>query len=88
MEDKHNLNVYVSNLPLDITDEEFTELMKKCGLIMFDPKKRTPKLKLYKDENGQPKGDGLCCYIKVRKIYYLRSDVKNQYKSIINYYYW
>lgn len=68
VEDKHNLNVYVSNLPLDITDEEFSELMKKCGLVMFDPKKRTPKLKLYKDENGQPKGDGLCCYIKSESV--------------------
>lgn len=34
--DEQNTNVYVSNLPLDITEEEFVELMKKCGLIMKD----------------------------------------------------
>lgn len=34
--DDHNTNVYVSNLPLDITEEEFVQLMKKCGLIMKD----------------------------------------------------
>lgn len=34
--DEHNTNVYVSNLPLDITEEEFVELMKKCGMIMKD----------------------------------------------------
>ncbi|EDO33511.1 predicted protein [Nematostella vectensis] len=32
-----NPNVYVSGLPLDITDEEFVELMSKYGIIMEDP---------------------------------------------------
>lgn len=36
VDDEHNTNVYVSNLPSDITDDEFVELMKKCGLIMKD----------------------------------------------------
>ena len=65
VEETHNTNVYVSGLPLDVTDEEFKELMNKCGLIMYDPHTRKPKLKLYRDENGDPKGDGRCCYIKV-----------------------
>ncbi len=34
--DEHNSKVYVNNLPLDTTDEEFLELMKKCGLIEKD----------------------------------------------------
>ena len=57
--------VYVSNLPTDITEDEFKELMNKCGLIAFDSLTRKLKLKLYKDANGQLKGDGWCCYIKV-----------------------
>ena len=65
IEDQHNTNVYVSGLPTDITEEEFEATMKKCGLLMFDPRVRKPKLKLYKDAEGQLKGDGLCCYIKV-----------------------
>ena len=31
-----NNNVYVSGLPLEATEEEFLELMSKCGIIMDD----------------------------------------------------
>ncbi|XP_061169553.1 HIV Tat-specific factor 1-like [Saccostrea echinata] len=68
VQDEKNTNVYVSGLPLDITEEEFKELMNKCGMIMFDPQRKALKLKLYTDENGQPKGDGRCCYIKVESV--------------------
>ena len=27
-----------------------------------------PKVKLYKDSDGQLKGDGLCCYLKVCRL--------------------
>ncbi|KAL3882632.1 hypothetical protein ACJMK2_028956 [Sinanodonta woodiana] len=64
VEEEHNTNVYVSGLPFDITDEEYRELMIKYGMLMYDPHTKKPKLKLYRDENGQPKGDGRCCYIK------------------------
>lgn len=52
-------------MPLDITEEEFIELMGKCGMIMKDPKTQKYKVKLYMDSNGYLKGDGLCDYIKV-----------------------
>ena len=55
----------MTGLPEDITMEEFEVLMKRFGLIMFDPFTKKPKLKLYKDKAGNYKGDGLCCYIKV-----------------------
>ncbi|XP_027204617.2 RRM1_TatSF1_like and RRM2_TatSF1_like domain-containing protein barc [Dermatophagoides pteronyssinus] len=67
IDDEHNTNVYVSNLPLDITMDEFTGLMKKCGLIMKDDRGQL-KIKLYTDSNGKPKGDGRCCYIKVESV--------------------
>jgi HIV Tat-specific factor 1 len=57
--------VYVSGLPTDITMEEFEEFMKKCGLILYDHVTRKLKIKLYKDANGENKGDGICSYIKV-----------------------
>ncbi|KAL4232710.1 HIV Tat-specific factor 1 [Mactra antiquata] len=66
--EEHNTNVYVSGLPFDVTEEEFKELMNKYGLIMYDPRSRKPKLKLYLDENGQPKGDGRCCFIKKESV--------------------
>lgn len=64
---EQNSKVYVSNLPNDITDEEFCELMSKCGLVMKDLKNGKFKLKLYRDSHGQLKGDGLCHYIKVSR---------------------
>lgn len=65
MEDGKNCTVYVAGLPFDITIDEFEEFMKKVGLIQFDPLTNKAKLKLYKDSEGHPKGDGRCCYIKV-----------------------
>lgn len=61
---RKNPNVYVSGLPLDTTDEEFIEMMSKYGIIMQDPDTNKPKIKLYRDSNGQLKGDGRCCYLK------------------------
>lgn len=65
MDPTQNTKVYVSNLPLDITIDEFAELMGKCGLVMRDPQTQKYKLKLYTEADGQIKGDGLCDYIKV-----------------------
>lgn len=61
---EQNTKVYVSNLPLDVTDEEFAEIMAKCGMVMKDGKGQL-KLKLYREKTGEVKGDGLCHYIKV-----------------------
>lgn len=66
-EDK-NTNVYVSGLPPDITPDEFAELMSKCGIVMRDPITEEYKVKLYKDKEGNLKGDGLCCYLKKESV--------------------
>lgn len=65
IDEARNTAIYVSGLPLDITIEELTQLFAKCGLIARDEKGKD-KIKLYKDGNGEPKGDALCTYIKVR----------------------
>lgn len=54
-----------SGLPPDISTEEFVQLMSKCGIVMRDPVTEEYKVKLYKDKEGNLKGDGLCCYLKV-----------------------
>ncbi len=65
--EEKNCNVYVTGLPLDITDEEFEELMSKYGIISPDPNDpRKKKIRLYKDEQGNPKGDGRCRFLRVR----------------------
>lgn len=57
--------VYVTNLPFDITEDEFVDFMQKCGLVEKDIESGKYKIKIYRDENGQVKGDALCTYIKV-----------------------
>lgn len=75
IDEKNNTKVYVENLPLDITEEEFVELMAKYGMVLKDPSTHKFKVKLYRDANGEVKGDGLCTYIKVRsfKLFVLNS---------------
>ncbi|KAE8287339.1 HIV Tat-specific factor 1 [Larimichthys crocea] len=68
IDDNKNTNVYVSGLPPDISTEEFTELMSKCGIVMRDPITEEYKVKLYKDREGNLKGDGLCCYLKKESV--------------------
>ncbi|NXR89823.1 HTSF1 factor, partial [Hypocryptadius cinnamomeus] len=64
VEEDRNTNVYVTGLPPDITKDEFIQVMSKCGIIMRDPQTEEHKIKLYKDKEGNLKGDGLCCYLK------------------------
>jgi len=67
-EEAKSTKVYVSNLPNSITEESFVELMSKCGMVEFDVRTKKPKVKLYKDGDGVPKGDGLCSYIKTESV--------------------
>ena len=48
-------SVYVSNLPLDITEEEIK--------ILFEPQGKIRRIKLYLDESGKPKGDALVSFV-------------------------
>ncbi|XP_063751059.1 LOW QUALITY PROTEIN: HIV Tat-specific factor 1 [Eleginops maclovinus] len=68
IEDTKNTNVYVSGLPPDVSTEEFVDIMSKCGILMRDPITEEYKVKLYKDKEGNLKGDGLCCYLKKESV--------------------
>eukprot|EP00064_Thunnus_orientalis_P021935 superscaffoldBa00006981_g22106 len=68
IDDNKNTNVYVSGLPPDTSTEEFVEMMSKCGIVMRDPITEEYKVKLYKDKEGNLKGDGLCCYLKKESV--------------------
>ncbi|KOB66256.1 HIV Tat-specific factor 1-like protein [Operophtera brumata] len=67
--EEKNTKVYVSNLPLDINEEDFVNFMQKCGLVERDPTNQKMKVKLYidKDQNCF-KGDALCTYIKIESV--------------------
>lgn len=66
--DDQNTKVYVSNLPEEYTEEEFVDVMQKCGLVMRDPSTGKMKVKLYRDSEGRLKGDALCTYIRVESV--------------------
>ncbi|CAG9855599.1 unnamed protein product [Phyllotreta striolata] len=69
VDETQNTNVYVSNLPTDIEEEEFIDLMQKCGLVMRDAQSGKFKIKLYKEPGTDYlKGDALCTYIKVESV--------------------
>lgn len=68
VEEQRNTNVYVTGLPPDITNDEFVQIMSKCGIIMRDLQSEDYKIKLYKDSEGNLKGDGLCCYLKKESV--------------------
>ncbi|KAA8915966.1 hypothetical protein TRICI_001883 [Trichomonascus ciferrii] len=60
--------VYVSELPLDITFEELEQTFSKFGVIAEDLKTGEKKIRLYKDEDGRPKGDALVIYFKPESV--------------------
>ncbi|KAJ1723031.1 hypothetical protein LPJ53_002603 [Coemansia erecta] len=56
---KENTSVYVSGLPLDTTEAEVAEYFSQCGTIMVDILTNKPRIKLYRKENNEIKGDAL-----------------------------
>lgn len=58
-----NTSVYVTGFPEDALETEVEEYFSKCGVIKLD-ENRAPKIRLYTNEAGDPKGDGLVTYLK------------------------
>lgn len=61
---KINTFIYISGLPLDITEEELKEFVNKAGVLRIDLNTGKEKVKIYKDENGFPKGDAAVSYAR------------------------
>lgn len=57
-----NLWVYITGLPFDVTVDEVQAHFAKVGIIAINPLDQAPKIKLYRDEGGQLKGDASLCY--------------------------
>lgn len=54
--------VYVQNLPRDASAEEVAEVFAKCGILRTDDG-GAPRVKVYTDDDGRPKGDALVNYM-------------------------
>lgn len=65
---KINTNIYISNLPKDITAEEIEEHFAKCGAIRIDPNTGERKIKVYHDDEGVPKGDALLSFENIESV--------------------
>ncbi|VDN56646.1 unnamed protein product [Dracunculus medinensis] len=68
LDESKNTSVYITNLPRTIDLDSLHELMSKCGVIQRDARINKPKLKIYKFEDGTPKGDATCVYIKKESV--------------------
>ncbi|KAI8990798.1 hypothetical protein BDF20DRAFT_812538 [Mycotypha africana] len=63
-----NTSVYVTGIPPDVTMEELKTTFTKCGVIMEDLETGEPKIKIYRDDQGVPKGDALITYFKEESV--------------------
>lgn len=63
-----NTAVYVSQLPNDITLEELSDYFSKCGIIMDEILTGKPRIKIYEDFEGRPKGDALVVYLREESV--------------------
>jgi len=52
-----NTWVYVTGLPADVTTEEIQSHFGKVGLIALNPLDQQPKIKIYRTDDGECKGD-------------------------------
>ena len=66
---KINSNIYLSNLPLDITIKELITFTSKCGFIRNDPLTGIPKVKIYHNkQTNTPNGDALVSYLRSESV--------------------
>lgn len=66
--ERKNTSVYITNLPLDATVQEISSVFSKCGVISEEIDRGKPRIKIYTDENGNPKGDALVVYFRAESV--------------------
>lgn len=54
--------VYISNLPTNVTEKDLLAHFGSIGIVAIDKKTKGPKVKIYLDSAGKPKGDALLSY--------------------------
>jgi len=57
-----------TNLPLDTSESEIIEVFSKYGVISEEIDTGKPRIKLYRNEDGTPKGDALVIYFRPESV--------------------
>ena len=66
---KIDSNIYISNLPENITQNDLITYFSKCGFIRNDPKTNEIKVKIYiNEETKKPKGDALISFLRPESV--------------------
>ncbi|CAD7961995.1 unnamed protein product [Amoebophrya sp. A25] len=62
---KNISDIYLSQLPLSITEAELVDIFSKCGVIKDDAATRQPSIKLYtKEGTAEKRGDALIKFLR------------------------
>lgn len=65
---KVNKAIYAKGLPKDVTEEEFLSFFGRAGVLKKDPDTGKEVYKLYRDEEGNVKGDALITYFRPESV--------------------
>ncbi|KAI4114645.1 MAG: hypothetical protein LQ338_007973 [Usnochroma carphineum] len=66
--ERKNTAIYVTNLPLDATVQEVSDVFSRCGVIAEEIDRGKPRIKLYTDDEGNFKGDALILYFRAESV--------------------
>ena len=66
--DKPSTAIYVTSIPLDATLEEIHQVFSRCGMIAEEIDSDGPRIKMYKDDEGNFKGDALIIFFRPESI--------------------
>ncbi|KAI4248130.1 MAG: hypothetical protein L6R40_001219 [Gallowayella cf. fulva] len=66
--ERKNTAVYVTNLPLDVSVQEVSDVFSRCGVIAEEIDRGKPRIKLYTDDDGNFKGDALILYFRAESV--------------------
>ncbi|KAL8712278.1 MAG: hypothetical protein Q9220_003429 [cf. Caloplaca sp. 1 TL-2023] len=66
--ERKNTAVYVTNLPLDVTVQEVSDVFSRCGVIAEEIDRGKPRIKLYTDDQDNFKGDALILYFRAESV--------------------
>ncbi|KAJ3320730.1 hypothetical protein HDV06_005023 [Boothiomyces sp. JEL0866] len=65
---KRQTAVYVTGLPSNVTMEEMIDTFKKGGVFLLDVLTGEPKIKLYRNDKNELKGDALVIYLREESV--------------------